>query len=36
MYDIVCDYLIELSNILIPAIFLRMVLDCFRNFVFKN
>lgn len=36
MFDIVCDYLIQISNVLIPAIFLRMVLDSFRNFVFKN
>lgn len=36
MYDIVCNYLIELSNILIPAIFLRMVLDNFRNMIFKQ
>lgn len=36
MYDIVCSYLIELSKILIPCVFLRMVLDNFRNMIFKQ
>ena len=36
MYDLACQYLIALINILIPCIFLRMVLDAIRNYIFKN
>ena len=36
MYNIVCQYLIQLINILIPCIFLRMILDAIRNYIFKN
>lgn len=36
MFDIVIQYLEELPKILIPLIFLRMVLDAFRNYIFKN
>lgn len=36
MYNIVCQYLIQLVNILIPLIFLRIILDSIRNYMFKN
>lgn len=36
MYDLCCEYLIQISNILIPCIFLRIVLDGARNYIFKN
>lgn len=36
MYDLTCQYLTELMNILIPCIFLRIVLDAIRNYIFKN
>lgn len=36
MFDIVCNYLIQIEKVLIPCIFLRMVLDSARNFIFKN
>lgn len=31
MYDLICQYLINISQVLIPCIFLRMVADIFRN-----
>ena len=36
MSDIVCNYLIQIINISVPCIFLRMVLDAIRNYIFKN
>lgn len=36
MFDLVISYLSSLVNILIPCIFLRMVLDAARNYIFKN
>lgn len=36
MYNIACQYLIAIQNILIPCIFLRIVLDAIRNYIFKN
>lgn len=36
MYNIVCQYLIEIEKVLIPLIFLRIVLDSIRNYIFKN
>lgn len=36
MFDIVCTYLIDIIKILIPCVFLRMVLDSFRNMIFKS
>lgn len=34
MYDIVCQYLIDITNLLIPLIFIRMIFETFRSFVF--
>lgn len=34
MADLIYMYLIALSGVLIPCIFLRIVADIFRNFVF--
>lgn len=36
MFDLTIQYLTALVNILIPCIFLRMVLDSARNYIFKN
>ena len=36
MFNYVVQYLQALIEILIPCIFLRMVLDSARNFIFKN
>lgn len=36
MYDIVCNYLVQIINLLIPLIFIRVIMDSFRNFIFKN
>lgn len=36
MFNLVVQYLTDLVNILIPLIFLRIVLDSARNYIFKN
>ena len=36
MFNLVVNYLCALVNILIPCIFLRIVLDAIRNYIFKN
>lgn len=36
MYELTCQYLGALSQILIPCVFLRMVFDAIRNYIFKN
>lgn len=36
MFSVVIVYLQEIINVLVPCIFLRIVLDSFRNFIFKD
>lgn len=36
MYDYVCEILIQFVNVLTPLIFLRIILDSARNYIFKN
>ena len=36
MYDIVCNYLVSIVDIMIPLIFIRIILDAIRNYIFKN
>lgn len=36
MYDYVCQILIQFINVLVPLIFLRIILDSARNYIFKN
>lgn len=36
MADLIFSFLIDISNVLIPCIFIRMVADIFRDFVFMN
>ena len=36
MFDLVIVYLKDIIHVLIPSIFLRMVLDASRNYIFKN
>lgn len=36
MYNIVCDILQDFVKILPMCVFLRIIFDIFRNFVFKN
>lgn len=36
MYDNVCLILIEFVKLLPACVFLRIVLDSFRNFIFKQ
>lgn len=36
MFDLVIVYLKDIIQVLIPCIFLRMVLDASRNYIFKN
>lgn len=34
MSELIFSYLIDISNVLVPCIFIRMVADIFRDFVF--
>lgn len=36
MSELIFSYLISISNVLIPCIFIRMVADIFRDFVFMK
>lgn len=36
MYDIVCQILVQFVKLLPHCVFLRIVLDAIRNFIFKN
>lgn len=36
MYDYVCQILVQFVNLLTPLIFIRIVLDSIRNYIFKN
>ena len=36
MYDIVCNYLVSIVDLMIPLIFIRIILDAIRNYIFKN
>lgn len=36
MSELIFSFLIDISNVLIPCIFIRMVADIFRDFVFMK
>lgn len=36
MYDLIVQYLQDIVNLLIPLIFIRVVADIFRDFVFNK
>lgn len=36
MFDYVMQFLNEFIKILLPCVFLRIVLDATRNYIFKN
>lgn len=36
MYDLVIQFLSEFVKILLPCVFLRIVLDATRNYLFKS
>ncbi len=36
MYDYVCEILVQFVNLFVPLIFLRIVFDAIRNYIFKN
>lgn len=36
MYKYVCEILVQFVNLLTPLIFIRIILDAIRNYIFKN
>lgn len=36
MFDISMQFLVEFTKLLLPCVFLRIVLDATRNYIFKN
>lgn len=36
MYNYVCEILLSFVDLLVPLIFLRIVFDAIRNYIFKN
>lgn len=36
MYDLIVQYLQDIVNLLIPLIFIRVVADIFRDFIFNK
>lgn len=36
MYDIIVQFLQDIVNLLIPLIFIRVVADIFRDFIFNK
>lgn len=36
MFDFVIQFLVEFTRILLPCVFLRIILDATRNYIFKN